>query len=37
LIRAAALHLRGETRIVGMSGESKMVATPVHERGRVHA
>jgi ApbE superfamily uncharacterized protein (UPF0280 family) len=37
LIRAAALHLRGETRIIGMSGEAKVMASSVHERGLAHA
>jgi len=36
LIRSAALSLRGETRVVAL-GESRMIATPVGERGLVHA
>ena len=35
LIRAAALHLQGETRVVGATQESCL--TPVQERGLVHA
>jgi uncharacterized protein len=37
LIRSSALSLQGETRIVGVVGESRLIATPVHERGQVHA
>jgi ApbE superfamily uncharacterized protein (UPF0280 family) len=37
LIRSAALSLYGETRVVGALGESRMIATPVRERGSVHA
>jgi ApbE superfamily uncharacterized protein (UPF0280 family) len=37
LIRSAALSLQGETRVVGLLGESRMIATPVGERGLVHA
>ncbi len=37
LIRAAALSLQGETRVVGVLGGSRMIATPMHERGLVHA
>ena len=37
LIRSAALSLQGETRVVGSPGESRMTATPVRERGLVHA
>lgn len=37
LIRSAALSLQGETRVVGVLGESRMIATPVRERGLVHA
>ena len=37
LIRSAALSLEGETRVVGLSGESRMIATPVHERRLAHA
>jgi|CZKD01.1.fsa_nt_gi ApbE superfamily uncharacterized protein (UPF0280 family) len=37
LIRTTALSLQGTTRIVGTSAESRMIATPVHERGFVHA
>ncbi len=37
LIRSAALSLQGETRVVGDLGESRMIATPVRERGLVHA
>jgi|SRR5579859_149795 len=36
LIRAAALHLRGETRLIGVS-DASMISTAVHERGLVHA
>jgi len=37
LIRSAALSLEGETRVVCVSGESRMIATPVRERRLVHA
>jgi uncharacterized protein len=37
LIRSAALSLQGETRVVGDIGESRMIATPLGERGYVHA
>jgi uncharacterized protein len=37
LIRTTALSLQGTTRVVGASGESKMIATAVRERGLVHA
>jgi len=37
LIRSAALSLQGEMRIVGVMGQSRLIATPVHERGLVHA
>lgn len=37
LIRSTALSLQGETRVVGTLGESRMIATPVRERGLVHA
>ncbi|MGP0019542.1 MAG: UPF0280 family protein [Candidatus Sulfotelmatobacter sp.] len=37
LIRSAALSLQGETRIVGILGQSRLIATPVRERGLVHA
>jgi uncharacterized protein len=37
LVRSAALSLQGETRVVGALGESRMIATPVRERGLVHA
>jgi len=37
LIRSSALSLQGETRIVGVLGESPLFATPVCERGLVHA
>jgi hypothetical protein len=37
LIRAAALNLQGETRLVGALSESRTIATPVQERGLVHA
>jgi ApbE superfamily uncharacterized protein (UPF0280 family) len=37
LIRTAALSLQGTTRIVGTCPESKMIATPVRERGLAHA
>ncbi len=37
LIRTAALSLQGTTRVVGVSVESRMIATFVRERGLVHA
>jgi len=37
LIQSAALNLQGETRVVGAVGESRRIATPVRERGLVHA
>jgi ApbE superfamily uncharacterized protein (UPF0280 family) len=37
LIRSAALSLQAETRVVGALVESRMIATPVSERGLVHA
>jgi uncharacterized protein len=37
LIRAAALNLRGTTRVVGVLAESKQTPSPIHERGLVHA
>ncbi len=37
LIRSAALCLQGETRVVGILVESRMVATAVRERGMLHA
>ena len=37
LIRSTALNLQGETRVVGALGESRLIATPVQERGLVHA
>jgi ApbE superfamily uncharacterized protein (UPF0280 family) len=37
LIRSAALHLQGETRVVGELGKSRISATRAHERGLVHA
>jgi ApbE superfamily uncharacterized protein (UPF0280 family) len=37
LIQSTALSLQGETRIVGVLGQSRMIATPVRERGLVHA
>ena len=37
LIRSAALSLQGETRIVGAVEASSTIATPVRERGLVHA
>jgi ApbE superfamily uncharacterized protein (UPF0280 family) len=37
LIRSTALSVQGETRVVGALGESPMIATPVRERGLVHA
>ena len=37
LIRSAALNLQGETRVVGVLGESRLIATPVRERGLMHA
>jgi uncharacterized protein len=37
LIRAAALSLRGETRLVGRSGICRTIATPVREKDLLHA
>jgi ApbE superfamily uncharacterized protein (UPF0280 family) len=37
LIRSSALSVQGETRVVGALGTSRMIATPVRERGLVHA
>lgn len=37
LIRSAALSVQGETRVVGALGTSRMIATPIRERGLVHA
>jgi uncharacterized protein len=37
LIRSTALSVQGETRVVGALGTSRMIATPVRERGLVHA
>lgn len=37
LIRAAALHLRGKTRVVRAVDESRLISTVVQERGLVHA
>jgi ApbE superfamily uncharacterized protein (UPF0280 family) len=37
LIRSAALSLQGETRVVGALGQSRMIATPIHERRLAHA
>jgi uncharacterized protein len=37
LIRSSALSVQGETRVVGSLGESPVIATPVRERGLVHA
>jgi len=37
LIRSTALSLHGETRVVGILGQSRLIATPVRERGLVHA
>jgi ApbE superfamily uncharacterized protein (UPF0280 family) len=37
LIRTTALSLQGTTRVVGTSGGSRMIATPVRERSLVHA
>jgi ApbE superfamily uncharacterized protein (UPF0280 family) len=37
LIRSVALSLQGETRMVEVLGDSKMIKMPVHERGLVHA
>jgi len=37
LIRTTALSLQGTARVVGPTGESRMIATSVHERGLVHA
>jgi uncharacterized protein len=36
LIRAAALHLRAETRVIGVS-DSSIISSAVQERGLVHA
>jgi ApbE superfamily uncharacterized protein (UPF0280 family) len=36
LIHAAALHLRGETRVIGVT-DSSMISSAVQERGLVHA
>lgn len=37
LIRSAALSLLGETRVVGVLGEARRIATPVREGSLVHA
>jgi hypothetical protein len=37
LIQSAALHLQGETQVVGTVGESRRIIAPVRERGLVHA
>ena len=37
LIRAAALNLSGETRLVGADREVKLDSADVHERSLVHA
>jgi ApbE superfamily uncharacterized protein (UPF0280 family) len=37
LIRAAALNLQGETRVLGELGESRMTMNPTHERILAHA
>ena len=37
LMRSAALSLQGETRVVGALGESRMIATAIHERRLAHA
>ena len=37
LIRSTALSLQGETRIVGVVGQSQTIANPARERGLVHA
>jgi len=37
LIRAAALHLQGETRLVGAIGGSSLIVTSLHERALMHA
>lgn len=37
LIRGAATHLRGETRVVGLNEASRMISPAVQERGLVHA
>jgi ApbE superfamily uncharacterized protein (UPF0280 family) len=37
LIRSTALSLQGETRVVGVLGQSQILAAPVGERGLVHA
>jgi len=37
LIRSSALSVQGETRVVGALGTSRVIATPVRERGLVHA
>jgi len=37
LVRSAALHLQGDTRVVGAMRNSKLISTPVHERILAHA
>ena len=37
LIRSTALSLQGETRVVGVLGQSQLLAAPIGERGLVHA
>ena len=37
LIRSTALSLQGETRVVGALSESRIIATPIHERRLAHA
>jgi hypothetical protein len=37
LIRSAALSLQAETRVVCALVESRMITTPVSERGLAHA
>jgi hypothetical protein len=37
LIRSAALNLQGQTRVVGEDQRLRRIATPVRERGLVHA
>jgi len=32
LVRSVALHLQGETRIVGELHNAQLMSTPVHER-----
>jgi uncharacterized protein len=37
LIRSVALSLQGQTRVLGVIGESRAIATTVQERGLIHA